>query len=412
MSAPAEVTDIGSGYAVEWLDHGVKLMVEYLQKQAQGIIGEISIVSGNVVLCESLRINLNTEAKTKAIAKKLEESDRRINLSQWGKLIESTCVLILRRFREGEPLQSLTPQSTVEPLSFQVNPIVFKGKPTVLFGDGGLGKSSFALMTAMLVSTGGSVAGLSAIKGRPLYLDYEDSQDVHIRRMQALAAEHPELKRADVLYLSLNEPLYNVTHTLLRRIQTEHVSFIVLDSLAAATGGDASAEAATKVFRTIRSLNCGALVIAHIPKMPTEGQDPSIYGSVFHKNFARSTWELRKEQEVDSDVSLLGLFNRKSNLSRLHAPLGLQVTQNADSTSMRYEAFDLNQAPEIEKALPLPNRIRNLLESDGSLYTSKDIAEQLGAPLPTVKAVLSKHNRIKWHMIGEGRDAKWTALNR
>ena len=82
----------------------------------------------------------------------------------------------------------------------------------------------------------------------------------------------------------------------------------MLDSLAAATGGDAGAEAATKVFRAIRSLHIGALIIAHIPKSPGEGQEPSIYGSVFHKNFARATWELRKEQEVDSDTSILGLF--------------------------------------------------------------------------------------------------------
>jgi hypothetical protein len=264
----------------------------------------------------------------------------------------------------------------------------------------------------MLVSTGESIAGVSALPGIPLYLDYEDSYDVHVRRMRAIAACHANMAKADVRYQACTEPLVNLTHTLLRRIQAEAITFVVLDSLAAATGGDAGAEAATKVFRAIRSLHIGALIVAHIPKSPGEGQEPSIYGSVFHKNFARATWELRKEQDVDSDTSILGLFHRKSNLSRTHAPMGIKVTQNSENTLMHYEPFDLSQAAELKKALPWPNQIRNLLESDGVPRSSKEIADELGAPLATIKVYLSNYKGKKWHMVGENRDAKWTTLNR
>ena len=126
----------------------------------------------------------------------------------------------------------------------------------------------------MLVSTGESIAGISALPGIPLYLDYEDSYDVHVRRMRAIAACHPTMAKADVRYQACTEPLVNLTHTLLRRIQAEAITFVVLDSLAAATGGDAGAEAATKVFRAIRSLHIGALIIAHIPKSPAKGKSP------------------------------------------------------------------------------------------------------------------------------------------
>lgn len=329
----------------------------------------------------------------------------------WKLLLQRACSAVLQRHREGEPLRILTVLTPVEPLIFQINPLVFRGKPTVLFGDGGLGKSSFALLCAMLMSTGETVTGISALPGIPLFLDYEDSYDVHVRRMQAIAACHPYVAKADVHYQACTEPLSTLTHTLLRRIQTEGITFLVLDSLAAATGGDAGAEAATKVFKAIRTLNVGTLIIAHIPKPNGEGTDPSIYGSVFHKNFARSTWEMRKEQDVDSDVSILGLFNRKSNLSRLHHPIGLKVTQNSENTRMTYESFDLIQAGELATALPLPNRIRNLLD-DGEPRSSKQIADELGAALPTIKAVLSKHKGRKWHMVGEGREAQWTVLNR
>lgn len=105
-----------------------------------------------------------------------------------------------------------------------------------------------------------------------------------------------------VRYQACTNPLLTVPHELLRRIQAEGITFVVLDSLAASTGGDAGAEAATKVFRAIRILNVGTLVLAHIPKPNGEGQAPSIYGSVFNKNSPRSTWEIRKEQAIERHV--------------------------------------------------------------------------------------------------------------
>jgi hypothetical protein len=156
-----------------------------------------------------------------------------------------------------------------------------------------------------------------------------------------------------------------------------------------------------------------ALLLGHNAKTPMEGQrETSVYGSVFNKNRAGSTWEIKKQQEIGDDISILGLFNRKSSHSRLHYTIGLKVIQNDDTTHIQYEPYDFANADELVPALPLPARIRNLLESDGVLHTSKEIAEGLGAELATVKAVLSKHKDTKWQMIGEGREAKWTVLNR
>jgi hypothetical protein len=256
------------------------------------------------------------------------------------------------------------------------------------------------------------VAGLSAVRGRVLFLDYEDTLDVHARRRAAITTCHPNLKPAEIIYQTHHEPIWNVLPTLLRLVQIERIDFIILDSLAAATCGDASAEAATKAFRALRMLDRGALVLAHIPKTNEQQQEAGIYGSVFYKNFARSTWELKKEQEVGADESVLGLFNRKSNLSRLHPPIGLRVRQNATNTAMHYEACDLSQTLELEKGLPIASRIRNFLEKDGGVYTAKEIADALAAPMATIKSTLSRQNTHKWHSIGTGRETKWTCVTR
>lgn len=403
-----DISETVGMFLVHSKTHGVRMTFDRLSEARGSVYAELSITLGTTEIRSGTSIGLNSESGQTKLASGLKPLASAV---PWTWLLQKACALVLKRHREGEPLRVLTVDTPVEPLTFQINPLVFRGKPTVLFGDGGLGKSSLALLCAMLISMGETLAGLAALMGKALYLDYEDSHDVHVRRMQSIAACHPALARADICYQACTEPLTSMTHTLLRRIQSENITFLVLDSLAAATGGDAGAEAATKVFRAIRTLNLGTLIVAHIPKPNGEGTDPSIYGSVFHKNFARSTWELRKEQEVGEDTAVLGLFNRKSNLSRLHLPIGLKVTQNSDNTKMQYEPYDLSQALELATALPLPNRIRNLLE-DGDPRSSKDIADALDAPLTSIKAVLSKHKGTKWHMVGENREAKWTVLNR
>ena len=281
-----------------------------------------------------------------------------------------------------------------------------------MFSDGGKGKSTLGLAWCMAVSTGSEVAGVSAVKGKACYLDWEDDRDVHARRLQAIQAGHPDLIDAGVEYVRCTEPLWTQTHKLVNLIQEKSITFVVLDSLMAATGGDASAEATGRLFAALRQLNVSSLCIGHVPKQKAEGQEEhTVYGSVFNQNYARAVWELRTEQDVAEDTAVLGLFQRKSNLSRKHAPLGLRVTHNAEGTFVRYESCDLSETAELRNALPLPARIRNLLDSDGIPRSSKTISEELGVKQATVVATLARHKGYKWGRLGENREAKWTTLS-
>lgn len=403
-----EIVDLGNGYSVSWTEHHIQILVEYITRQTQGIYAELTVCRGDKTLCEAQRVNLNGDKSR--IAKKVHEYDGMTSLPNWTKWIESTCVLVLRRYREGQPVLLINSSTAVEHLKYRINPIAAENKLSIMFGLGGIFKSTLLLLMAMLIATGESIAGLSATRGRVLFVDYEDSWDVAARRMKAISTCHPQLKSADIRYLSHHEPIWNIVPTLLRRIQLDRIDFLVLDSLAAATGGDASAEAATKASRALRMLNIGALVIAHTPKSTEDHHESSIYGSVFFTNFARATWEVRKEQEIGSDSAVIGLFNRKNNLSRMHHPIGIRIQQNPESSAIRFDSYDLSQTAELEKGLPVASRIRNFLERDGSLYTAKEIADAIEAPLATVKVTLSRQNKVKWHSIGEGRDVKWATL--
>jgi hypothetical protein len=405
-----EVAEVAGLYTVRSQTHQVRITFDRLTDQRGSVAAEVTVELGDAKLLSGVDLGLKSDSGQTKLASGLSKLATSV---PWKLLLQKACAEVLQRHRQGDPPQHLTLQTTVEPLTYTINPLVFKKKITILYGDGGLGKSTLALMCGMCVSVGANVAGIAALRGRVLYLDYEDDADVHTRRLHAIVEGHPELAEAAVVYQRCVEPLTKLIYPLVRRIQAENITCVILDSLIAATGGDSSAEATAKLFAALRLLGVEVLALGHVPKTREEGQDrTTVYGSVFNQNFARSVWEIKKEQEIGEDGSIIGLFNRKSNLSRLHHPIGLKVTQNEAGTCVHYEPFDLSQASALEAALPLVNRIRNLLEQDGTPRTAKQIADALGENLRTVQTTLSRYNGTKWHKLGENRETLWTVLNR
>ena len=389
--------------------HGVVFTFDRLHEQRGAYRAELTVTHRTTELLDAVTISLSNDGAQLKLATSLKTYSDQI---PWKVLLQKSCALVMRRHRRGEPPAHLNRDSMVEPLTYAVNPLVLRKKAIILFADGGKGKSTFALVLAMAVSTGQSVAGFSALPGKPIYLDWEDDIDVHTRRLHAIQAGHPELDAADVQYQRCCEPLVKLTHELARTIQREGITFVIIDSLLAAMGGDSSADAVGKFFGALRVLQVESLLIGHTPKTLAEGQEnPTVYGSVFNQNFARGVWELKTEQELGEQTAILGLFHRKSNLTRKHLPIGLKVTHKQDGTSVRYEPFDLAKTAELIHALPLPSRIRNLLDSDGTPRTSQQIADALEAKLGSVKTTLSRHVGIKWSLLGEGKDAKWTTIS-
>jgi len=403
-----DIEEVAGLYTVRSTAHATAITYDRLTDQRGSIYAEVTVAVGATILLDAADLNLKSDTAQARLAGSLGAYTKAI---PWKVVLQKACALVLRRYRHAAPPILLTKDTAVEPLTFAVNPLVPRRKASILYADGGRGKSTLALLQCMLVSVGGAAAGFSALLGRALYLDWEDDQDVHARRLQALQAGHIELHGAEVQYQRCVEPLTKLTYHLARTIQRDRITFVVIDSLLAAMGGDSSAEASGKFFAAVRLLQVESLIIGHTPKTLAEGQEhATVYGSVFSQNYARAVWELKTEQDMGDETAILGLFHRKANLARKHAPIGLKVTQRPDGTLIRYESFDLAQAGELEQALPLASRIRNVLDRDGVPQTAKEIADALNESLKKVQYTLSRYKGHKWHLIGENRDAKWTTL--
>src|SRR5262249_14689589 len=146
----------------------------------------------------------------------------------WKFLLQRACAMVLRRSRTGEPAIILHKDLPHEPLVYVLNPLVFHRKISVIFATGGRAERTVTLLLSMSVSLGSPVASFRAQRGKVLYLDYEDDVDVHARRLKAIQAGHPELADAQVTYQRAVEPLSKLTPQLVRHIQEEHISFLVV----------------------------------------------------------------------------------------------------------------------------------------------------------------------------------------
>src|SRR5215472_1112856 len=381
-----DLSAAGGVYTVTFPAYDVRLILDRLNESTKSIIAELTVYLGSTEVLSGTDLSLKSESSREKICKGLTSANEGI---PWKILIQKACAVVLKRHREGEPLIVLSTSRPVEPVSFLLNPFLYQRKISVIFGDGGLGKSTFGLLLAMLCATGETVAGVGAAgKTIPLYLDFEDDADIHTQRLHAIARAHPELQRATVIYKRCTEPLSLLVPELLRQIAQEGIGAVFVDSLAMAGGGDPqSAESAIKAFRALRQLQIATLIFAHQPKN-LEEKEPTIFGSVFNKNLARSVWELRKEQDVEAQHLLLGLFHRKANLRPLHAPLGFRMSCDRDTSRIKYEPTNLEDSTTLAAALPFMTRLKAALRFDDG-KTDATLAEELGAKLKTVQTRLS-----------------------
>jgi hypothetical protein len=265
-------------YTVRAERHGVTFRLERLDEQHGRPHAEVTVTLGTTFIRYPATLNLTSDSAQSRLATRLQSSR---NTVPWKVLLQKACALVLERHRTGAPPVVLHKELPTPPLTYVVNPLVFANKVSVLFATGGMAKSTLALFIAMLIGLGRAAAGLRTLLGKALYLDYEDDSEVHVRRLRAIQAGHPELADATVIYQRADEPLWKLSPLLARRMQEHGITFLVVDSLLAATGGDASAEAATKVFIALRKLQVSALLIGHTPKAPADGSDQAtLYGSV------------------------------------------------------------------------------------------------------------------------------------
>ncbi len=150
-----------------------------------------------------------------------------------------------------------------------------------------------------------------------LIADYETQQLLPARRLNRVCAGLGVADRPRGIWYRRFTRTIADDYRLLRRFIAQHsIELLIVDSLAAACGGDPKdAQAAIQTMVKLGSIGVTVLVVAHITKAASleGGTEATIFGSQFFKNYSRATWELRLLEQPHKDEKTLGLFNKKQN---------------------------------------------------------------------------------------------------
>lgn len=372
-------------YRLEWEDEGVIITVSRIKEKSDGAItAEIEITSTKTPHphLKLTRLNLLSSRSRKALAQDLEAEYP----IPWETLLEQLAVYVTRREREGEPWLRLSSQGEVAPIEWLVKPLLVKGNPTVVVGPGGCGKSYATLLVAILVATGKEIPGVPLKPQRTapvLLLDWESESCEVERRLRRLSKGMGLENPVEITYRRCALPLADDLEAIQAAITEFEPGLLVIDSMGPAVGGDLlSASDSTRFFAALRQLNVTALIVAHTPKSGN-----GVYGTVFHRNLARSVWEATAYTAAGENSVSLGLFHTKSNVSGLQPPIGLEFQFDGETGPVRVLPQDVTEIPMVSEKASAKDRILALLPRTGPLGIG-DVAKQLGISYDTAKKTL------------------------
>ena len=153
-----------------------------------------------------------------------------------------------------------------------------------------------------------------------------------------------------------------------------------------------------------------AVVIAHVPQILRGEDSPARpYGSVFVRNSARVTWELRQGMK-EPNAMRLGLFQTKNNLGLRHDPIGYTI--GFSPAGITISPSEVADDPDLVKHLPAVERVYAAIRAGAK--TSEEIKDVSGARDATIQAAcvrLEQQGRILKISQG-GEEPSWVVLPR
>lgn len=378
----------GSQHVYEWQQYGLRVTLDQLFYNKDGLDCEIDIdfryPSEPVFKYGPASLNLT---KTRTISTLVSHLDKRFHFD-WITVMDMVSRMAILHEREGEPFENLFSLKNNVPPAWLLRPLVIENETTIMFGDGGVGKSTLALAALLTIQSGKTLLGMPRKLLKGLYLDWEASSVSHARRLFSFIKGH-NIPDTDIRYLRCIAPLHEMTNQLSKRIAEDNIQFIVVDSVAGACGGETEkAENAIKLFNAVGALKVSALLLAHVTKNSDVSQKP--FGSTYWHNLARSTVEVKQKQEWGNNELHLILLHRKNNYGMLDNPIGFSVSHTEDQIVIKSE--DPSTVTEFSKELKVSDQIYNVLLSGEK--TVNEIVELTELKKQTVRKTLTRNERM------------------
>ena len=370
---PFTMTVVGGVYRLNWEEAQVSATVERI-REARGIpTGEVIIRAYPEGHIHWTTLNLLSTRGRREIATFCAERGNMVQ-RDWSAIIEELCVAVIQRYRQGEPVLRLGSVDAPETAPWRLEPLLLDNEATLIYGQGGIGKSYLAGLCAVLVDQGLTFGKLRPAKSKVLYLDYETGSTVAARRFNSLHNGFGLDSGSDVLYRFCYQPVASEIAELQKIVADNDIGLVVVDSAGPACGGEPEAAAmAIAYFTALRSLKVASLTIAHRSKgVGSSGP----FGSVYWVNYPRNIYELKKSQTVGDNLIHVALLHEKSNEGRLQPSVSYQFAFSEHNVlTVTSEAME--DVPEFFDNLSIITKAEITLRDEGSMDIVK-LVEAIG----------------------------------
>lgn len=400
---------VGMGYHC-WDDEiQTHFRLTHLKRSRGDLTGELSVetniknVKTHKGVLHVARFNVLSSSSRSSLARMLEKRTPDQDMD-WFDGLEWLCQNVILSETRGEPIDEVGLRPSTPPgQQWMVEPLVLKGRPSMIFGPGGVGKSLLGLTCALSVACGREIIpGIApAVKGPVLYLDWETTADVINDRIVSIANGHG-FKPTGMLYRRCVRPLADDAEELSSIVAEKKVVMVVVDSAAYAMGaqgeyGDAN-ESVLRLHEALRLIGATSLIIDHVNKTDQRAKPGTAtpYGSAYKTNAVRISWEVRKAPSANGLA--INLYHAKSNDTRQLDPIGLSLEWDEDL--IRFSKAEVAGPVEDDDSRPGPDNytkpaIIELLEDGG--MTSAAICRTLS----NIKAATVRSNLSRMLASGE-----------
>ena len=383
---PPDFQEIAGQLIYTWRKSGVSIKVDEMVRDRDGIHCELdieAIMPGRQTLDHGpIRFNLSSTTTRNSLVKYLGGQMPEL---AWATMMDTVCRLAIAHFKVGPSLLNLAHYEGFPP-NWLLWPLILEDEINILFGDGGNGKSLIAMAAAVSLQTQNSLLSGMIPNGntKTMYLDWEASPNAHASRLKKLMHPAPMM---DMAYLRCSAPLHEIARQVKRHLTESGCSMVIIDSIAAACGGEPErADVALRLCNAVRALDTTALLIGHQTKGNDDTGKP--FGSVFWTNEARSTMEIKRQQDAGQDTMNLGLYHRKINDGRLEKPLGISVSFGDDT--IKFNSQSIVDVPELASRLPTKDVVYQFLMPNGP-SSVEEIVAATDRKVNTVHKVFNDH---------------------
>tara|TARA_R100000306_G_scaffold60605_1_gene60892 strand:+ start:902 stop:2191 length:1290 start_codon:yes stop_codon:yes gene_type:complete len=379
------LTREGSGYRVDWPSVGVHIIVRYIKRKLDSFKAECAVYYQGEPVHRS-NPTLDSVTGMDQFRRKCQRSrpteDYGIN---WDQIIEDLSGIVIDTARAGTPEAVLGDVPPDESVAWRVDNLLVEDT-TVLWANGGTGKSFFALWLSTLISEGleyvNTDHGLIVEPGNVLYLDYETTQAQIASRVRKLHNGLGIDRPSKIVYRHMELPLVQDVDTIRDIVHKRNIDYIVVDSMGLAVDGELeSAAEVLEFFRSLNTIGLPSLVISHANK------SGNLFGSAYTANAARSVIEgSNKEGSYATGGIEFNLFHRKANDIPKQAPQTWSVQFEPDKvTYTRGDVFHSGAAGELSYA----KLVYNILEESSSPKTREYLTETI-APIKDISLEKAK----------------------